>query len=155
MPNDAADQPLNTRPGVPLASLPPKLGLLADLAGTWVGNGFNIVSLPDFSGNPPQTFRVKLNSTIETLQFTPVGGSIPNRGALTAIGATTGQPDIALEGLSYLQRVSDIQTNEAMHIEPGFWLTIPPTTVLPVQAAATIGRLSTIPHGDSRCKAVH
>jgi hypothetical protein len=146
-------QPVNTRPGHPLAALPRKLGLLADLQGTWVGTGFNVISLPDFASAPPSTgpapFRLLLNSTIETLQFIPVGGSVPNRGALTAIGATTGQPDIALNGLSYLQRVSDFTTNQALHIEPGFWLSIPPTTVLPPQPAATIARLSTIPHGDS------
>ena len=145
--------PVNTRPGLKLAMLPRKLGLLADLAGTWVGNGFNVISLPNFDSGPPSTgpstFRLKLNSTVETLQFTPIGGTVPNRGALTAIGATTGQPDIALNGLSYFQRVSDLQTNEAMHVEPGFWLNIPPTTVLPVQPAWTLARLGTIPHGDS------
>ncbi len=146
-------QPINTRPGLTLAALPPALGLLADLAGTWVGTGFNVISLPDFDSHAPSTgpsaFRLKLNSTIETLEFTPIGGSVPNRGALTAFGATTGQPDIALNGLRYLQRVSDLVTNEALHIEPGFWLSVPPTTVLPPQPAATLARLSTIPHGDS------
>jgi len=151
--NTYAQTALNTRPGLPLAVLPQALGLLADLSGTWVGNGFNVISLPDFDSNPPSTgplpFRLKLNSTFETLQFTPIGGSVPNRGALTAFGATTGQPDILLNGLSYLQRVSDLTTLQAMHIEPGFWLNVPPTTVLPVQPAATIVRLATIPHGDS------
>jgi len=143
----------NTRPGLPLSATADALGLLADLAGTWVGNGFNVISLPDFDSNPPSTgpqaFRLKLNSTIETLQFTPVGGSIPNRGALTAFGATTGQPDIVLNGLSYLQRVSDLTTLQAMHIEPGFWLLAQPTTVLPQQPGFTIARLGTVPHGDS------
>jgi hypothetical protein len=146
-------QPVNTRPGHPLAALPRKLGLLADLTGTWVGTGFNVISLPDFDAAPPSTgpatFRLLLNSTIETLQFTPVGGSVPNRGVVTAIGTSTGQPDITLNGLHYLQRVSDLTTNQALHIEPGFWLSIPPTTVFPPQPAATIARLSTIPHGDS------
>lgn len=40
-------------------------------------------------------------------------------------------------------------TNEGLHHEPGFWLSIPATTVLPVQPAATIARLGTIPHDDS------
>jgi hypothetical protein len=148
-----AQTALNTRPGLPLVALPQALGLLADLSGTWVGNGFNVISLPDFDSNPPSTgplpFRLKLNSTVETLQFTPIGGSVPNRGALTAFGSTTGQPDILLNGLSYLQRVSDLTTLQAMHIEPGFWLNVPPTTVLPPQPAGTIVRLATIPHGDS------
>lgn len=146
-------QTVNTRPGHPLAVLPGKLGLLADLAGTWVGTGFNVISLPDFDSTPPSTgpatSRLLLSSTVETLQFTPIGGSVPNRGAVTAIGASTGQPDIALNGLSYLQRISDLTTNQALHIEPGFWLSIPPTTMFPPQPAATIARLSTVPHGDS------
>jgi hypothetical protein len=146
-------QPVNTRPGHPLAALPGKLGLLADLAGTWVGTGFNVISLPDFDSTRPSTgpatSRLLLSSTIETLQFTPLGGSVANRGVITAIGANTGQPDIAMNGLSYLQRISDLTTNQALHIEPGIWLNIPPTTVFPPQPATTIARLATIPHGDS------
>jgi hypothetical protein len=149
----ASTPPINTRPGFALAALPPVLGLLADLQGTWVGTGFNVISLPDFSSTPPSTgpanFRLLLNSTMETLQFIPIGGSVPNRGVVSALGATTGQPDITLNGLSYFQRVSDLTTNEALHVEPGFWLSIPPTTVFPAQPAFTIARLSTIPHGDS------
>ena len=63
---------LNARPGLPLAATASNLGPLADLAGTWVGTGFNLISLPDFSSVPPGTgpkdFRLKLNATIETLQ---------------------------------------------------------------------------------------
>src|SRR5580704_8533077 len=101
----------NYRPGLPLAAQPDVLGPLADLAGTWVGGGFNLISLPDFDSRPPSTgpapFRLKLNATIETLQFTPIGGAVPNRGSITAFGSTSGQPDIELHGLTYLQRVSD------------------------------------------------
>ena len=76
---------LHTRLGVSTASLPDPdvLGPLADLAGTWVGSGFNLISLPDFDSKPPSTgpraFRLKLNATIETLQFIPIGGAVPNR----------------------------------------------------------------------------
>ncbi len=147
-----ANAPLNTRPGHPLKALPSQLGLLADLAGTWVGDGFNLISLPDFDSNPPSTgpkdFRLKLNATRETLQFTPIGGAVPNRGALSAPGSSTGQPDINLFGLTYFQRISDAVTNEALHIEPGIWLNVPATTVQPNQPA-TVVRLGTIPHGDS------
>jgi hypothetical protein len=148
------DLPMNIRPGKALAKLPPALGLLADLAGTWVGTGFSLVSLPDFSSSfpsdGPAPFRLKLNSTIETLEFIPVGGSVPNRGVITSFAdPTTGQPDIQLNALRYLQRISDAVTNDALHIEPGFWLNVPPTDVFPVQPAATVARLGTIPHGDS------
>src|SRR5271167_3733204 len=145
-------QPLNTRPGRPLSAEALHLGPLADLAGTWVGGGFNLISLPDFDSNPPSTgpkdFRLKLNATREILQFTPIGGAIPNRGVVTDLGNNTGQPDINLHGLTYLQRVSDFVTNEALHIEPGIWINVPATTVLPNQPA-TVVRMGTIPHGDS------
>jgi hypothetical protein len=143
---------MNFRPGLALADLPDALGPLADLAGTWVGSGFNLISLPDFDSTPPsdgpKPFRLKLSATLETLQFIPIGGAVPNRGSLTAFGSTTGQPDIELHGLTYLQRVSDVVTKEALHIEPGIWVNVPATTVAPV-APATVVRLGTIPHGDA------
>jgi hypothetical protein len=125
---------------------------LAELAGTWVGGGFNVMSLPDFDSKPPSTgpkdFRVKLNATRELLQFTPIGGAIPNRGVVTDLGITTGQTDIELFGLTYLQRISDAATNDGLHIEPGIWVNVPATKVLPVQGP-TVVRMGTIPHGDS------
>lgn len=128
------------------------LGPLAELAGTWVGNGFNVMSLPDFDSKLPSTgpapFRIKLNATKELLQFTPIGGAIPNRGALTGLASTTGQTDIELFGLTYIQRVSDGVTNEALHIEPGIWVNVPATSVQPVQGQ-TVVRMATIPHGNS------
>lgn len=128
------------------------LGPLAELAGTWVGSGFNVMSLPDFDSKPPSTgpkpFRVKLNATRELLQFIPIGGAIPNRGAATDLANNTGQTDIELFGLTYLQRVSDAVTNDAMHIEPGIWVNVPASAVLPVQGP-TVVRMATIPHGDS------
>jgi hypothetical protein len=128
------------------SSAPPEkhlsqLGPLRELAGTWVGRGFNLISLPDFD-NPqgPQPFRLKLNGTHETLEFQHIGGNIPNRGS-------TGQKDINLFGLTYLQRVSDSITNGALHIEPGLWLHVPATTV--PEQPETVVRQGSIPHGTS------
>jgi hypothetical protein len=136
----------------PLSLFAQNLGVLAEFAGTWVGGGFNVMSLPDFDSKPPSTgpkaFRIKLNATKETLQFTPIGGAIPNRGSLTDLANNTGQTDIELFGLTYLQRVSDLVTNAGMHIEPGIWVNVPATTVLPVQGP-TVVRMGNIPHGDS------
>jgi hypothetical protein len=115
-----------------------RLGPLADLPGTWRGKGFNLIFLPDFQDN--KTFRVLLNVTVETLDFTSIGGPVPNRGS--------GQDDINIHGLTYLQRVTDANTDGALHIEPGIWLHVPPTTDPPV-ANATVVRQATIPHGDS------
>jgi hypothetical protein len=153
----------NTRPGLATGGVPTNppapgtvagsLGLLADLAGTWVGTGFNLISLPDFDSSFPSTgpaaFRLKLNTTLEVLEFTPIGGAVPNRGAEQNPAATppTGQDDISIFGLRYLQRVADSVTNEAMHIEPGLWLNVPATQFPAVPA--TVVRQGTIPHGNS------
>jgi hypothetical protein len=140
----APDLSINTRPGLPLALVAETLGPLTDLAGTWIGRGFNLISLPDFDPDPPSTgrkpFRVRLSSTVEVLEFTPIGGAVPNRGS-------TGQQDINIFGLRYLQRIADAVTNEALHIEPGFWLNVPATTV--PTGGTTVVRQGTIPHGNS------
>jgi hypothetical protein len=134
---DDQKKPLHFRASAPLAIHARHLGNLADLPGTWVGKGFNLISLPDFHDGKP--FRLQLNATVETLEFTPIGGKIPNRGS--------GQDDIFLFGVTYLQRVSDAKSNGALHIEPGLWLNVPGTTV-PNKPAAIV-RQGTIPHGDS------
>jgi hypothetical protein len=150
--SNPAPAPSPRRASPPLKTEADRLGPLIDLAGTWVGGGFNLISLPDFDSHPPSTgpraFRLKLSATRETLQFIPIGGPVPNRGRITDLGTGSGQLDIQLYGLTYLQRVSDAVTNEALHIEPGIWLNVPATNVLPHQPA-TVVRLATIPHGDS------
>jgi hypothetical protein len=138
------------RPGLSLADTAGSLGPLADLAGTWIGSGFTLISLPDFDSKPPSTgpqaFRLKLNSTVEILEFNPIGAEVPNRGS-TIVNSTAGQGDINIFGLRYLQRIADSVTHQPLHIEPGFWLNVPSTNVplLP----ATVVRQGTIPHGNS------
>lgn len=135
---------VNFRPGLSLASEAGNLGTLSDLAGTWIGNGFVLISLPAFDPKPPsdgpKPFRLKLNTTIEILEFNPIGAEVPNRGS-------SGQLDISIFGLTYLQRVADAVTNQPLHIEPGVWLNVPATTVPPLPA--TVVRQGTIPHGNS------
>lgn len=116
----------------------PRLGPLGELPGLWMGTGFNMISRPDFQDKKP--FFLEINGTQETLQFTKIGGQIPNRGSK--------QNDIFLNGVHYLQEVSDCETHGALHIEPGLWIFIPPTTV-PNVVDATVVRQATIPHGDS------
>jgi hypothetical protein len=118
------------------------LGLLAELAGTWEGVGFNLVARPDFEQST--NLFLELNLTTEKLVFAPIGSSIPNRGAF--------QDDIELFGLTYLQQISDSVTGGALHIEPGIWVTQPATTQPPESAPAgaqIIARMATIPHGNS------
>ena len=119
-----------------------ELGLLADLAGTWTGHGFNLIARPDF--HDKANLYLQLNQTHETTKITPIGSPVPNRGF--------GQEDIELFGLTYLQEISDQSTGSALHIEPGAWVTQPATTYPPEQTAAgeqLIFRQGSIPHGSS------
>lgn len=113
------------------------LGLLAELAGTWHGKGFNLIARPDKDGNAP--LFLELNQTSETLRFDPIATSIPNRG--------NSQDDIELFGLTYLQKISDSVTGGALHIEPGIWVNIPQTTA-PAETPS-VARMATIPHGNA------
>jgi hypothetical protein len=112
------------------------LGPLAELQGTWVGNGFNMIAVPNKQNN--SIFRLIVNATTENLAFSATG-LVPNRGSQ--------QGDISIFGLTYLQQVSDTTTNEAIHVEPGIWLNVPATSA--PKDPSTIVRQSTIPHGDS------
>jgi hypothetical protein len=118
------------------------LACLSELAGTWRGSGFNLIARPDFEDNA--NLYLQLNQTRETLEITPIGAAIPNRGF--------GQPDIALFGLTYLQKISDAARDGALHIEPGIWV-IQPGTQYPPETASPgeclIARMGTIPHGNS------
>jgi hypothetical protein len=118
------------------------LGLLGGLAGTWKGHGFNLIARPDFHDS--EDLYLQLNHTRETLAFTPIGGPVPNRGF--------GQDDIELFGLTYLQKISDAAKDGALHIEPGIWVTQPPTTFPPESASSPgqlVARMATIPHGNA------
>ncbi len=118
------------------------LGLLGEMAGSWHGHGFNLIGRPDFQNK--QTVYLQLNQTDETLKIDPIGSSIPNRGF--------GQNDIELFGLTYLQKISDVFTGGALHIEPGIWVTQPCTTYPPESAPQNeqiVARMANVPHGNS------
>jgi hypothetical protein len=114
-----------------------RLGPLAGLRGQWRGTGFNTIWRPLFDpAHPEQKHFLELNLTVEQIDFTDISGPIPNRGLL--------QGDLMMAGLSYLQQVKDNQEN-GLHVEPGVWLTVPPT-VDPL-VPATVVRMGSIPHG--------
>ena len=118
------------------------LGLLQELAGSWKGHGFNLIARPDF--HDKTDLYLQLNQTREHLKFDPIGSSIPNRGF--------GQDDIELFGLTYLQQITDAGHDGALHIEPGIWVTQPPTTFPPETApppGQLVARMGSIPHGNS------
>ena len=79
----------STRLVVDNATVRQNLGSLGDLAGTWTGEGFNLIARPDFRDSA--NLYLQLNQTHETLRFTSIGSAIPNRGF--------GQDDIELFGL--------------------------------------------------------
>jgi hypothetical protein len=114
------------------------LGILAKFPGRWIGKGFNMIARPAKQGigaNP--TFFLELNATIETLEFTAIGGDVPNRGF--------SERTAELHDIHYLQNVSDAVTMTAIHFEPGLWLHVPPTA----EGGESYVREATIPHGDS------
>jgi len=113
-----------------------KLGFLKDLRGTWTGSGFNLIARPDHQGGSP--LFLELNQTVETLSFIPISSSIPNRGNVVN--------DIELFGLTYQQKVTDLNTAGALHIEEGMWVHVPSQDS---GATQSVFRLGTIPHGNS------
>ncbi len=141
------------RAGQALSAQANTLGFLAPLAGNWTGTGFNMMFLPDFDNRLPSTgpkaFRILMNATRETLEFTPIGAPVPNRGSQVTIDDNKqGQLDIDIYGLRYLQSISDANPpHDPLHMEPGFWLNVPATTI--PAAGPTIVRQGAIPHGST------
>ena len=133
-------QPLDNDEGSPPAlAVSAGLGPLAGLAGTWSGQGFNTIWRPH---RDTSDHFLELNVTNDQIDLQVINGQIPNRGLLT--------PQIFMHGLTYLQQISDanVSVNGApagLHIEPGVWINVPPTT--DPQEPATVARLASIPHG--------
>jgi hypothetical protein len=123
---------------------PPPLGVLSNFTGTFVGSGLNMIFRPNSGqttfpnpvpgpplGTLPNENVLELNLTAETLTFSNPIGNVPNRGL-------TGQGDIFLNGVPYVQSISDVTdpkngTGDAspspIHFEPGLWMHIPASTV--------------------------
>jgi hypothetical protein len=125
------------RASPPVSSAISQLGALGQLPGTWIGGGFNLIARPDFQNG--RAFFLQLSATQEIIEFTPIGGPVPNRGSK--------QDDIQIFGLRYLQQVSDVVTKGALHLEPGLWLNLPATAA--PDAPSSVTRLATIPHGNA------
>jgi len=117
----------------------PDLGLLHNLPGRWIGKGFNLIARPAREGDPSRpVFFLELNATQETLEFTAIGGDIPNRGET--------EPTALLHAVHYLQTVADCADNTFIHKEPGLWVHVPPTAE---NKSETYVRQAVVPHGDS------
>jgi len=137
---DFVFQPLNNDEGAtPAITATAGLGPLAGLAGNWSGRGFNAIWRPHRGASD---HFLELNVTNDQIDLQVINGQIPNSGLLT--------PQIFMHGLTYLQQISDANVSvngvpAGLHIEPGVWINVPPTT--DPQESATIARLASIPHG--------
>jgi hypothetical protein len=131
------------RPSHALDQVQSNLGLLRDLPGTFIGTGFNLIARPKKPADPQKDlpFFLEVNATQEILEFTNIGGEIPNRGFV--------QDDVKLHGIRYLQRVADCQLHSAIHIEPGLWVRVDPIPLQNPVTPESYARLATIPHGDA------
>jgi hypothetical protein len=150
------------------------LGPLASLPGSWKGKGFSVMWRPqNFTAevndpllapgvNPIRRY-LMLNKTSESFDFHVIPGQVPNRGLQQGNNGTpqaqpgTPQEDIFLYGLHYLQRVSDddkkgfLDAGQALHLEPGLFMYVPPNYNSFVEGYSTteptIVRMGSIPHG--------
>lgn len=126
----------------------PPLGVLSNFTGTFAGRGFNLIFRPQSAATPtpmpkpahgPADNVLELNLTTETIAFSASLGNVPNRGMV--------QGDIFLNGVPYVQTVSDVTNGPAVviHFEPGIWLAVPSTSA--PNEPATLARMGSIPHG--------
>ena len=142
------------------------LGPLQNLPGVWHsrGRGWNMIALPvapsllQDPANPP--FRVLMNQYSETLKFTTVDTKVPNRGLRHEADGSISDATQFVVTLDYEQKIAqDVAEDfpatadpdivggagKDIHHEPGLWLNM--TNEL--TAGIDIGRLATIPHGNS------
>jgi hypothetical protein len=123
------------------------LGPLASLAGTWIGSkGWSITALPGADSNPegPAEFALLVQPYTEILEFAPLGGLVRNEG---------GDVDQFIAGLRYDQRVSHVESGEALHVENGMWLNLGDVTRQSGGAGPRprypIARTASVPHGNT------
>jgi hypothetical protein len=121
-----------TRLGRPASRIAEELGSLADLIGTWFGtHGWEMIAVP----RGEKAFLLIVRPYCEVITFAALGAPVPNRGAI--------EPDIGIGGLTYELRISDLETNEPLHLENGMWLDLGETQ------SPRIARMAAIPHGDT------
>ena len=119
-----------TRLGRGAAGTAAELGPLADLIGTWIGtHGWELIAVPHDEG-----FHLIVRPYVEVVTFEAIGAPVPNRGGPV--------PDLFIAGLLYQMRITDIETNEPLHLENGMWLNLGESQEQPIV------RQASIPHGD-------
>lgn len=118
-----------------------ELGPLADLVGTWIGSqGWELIAVPSGAPGGKEGFTFIARPYIEVVSFVPIGAPVPNRGGPAG--------EMFITGLMYDMRITDLVTNEPLHLETGMWLNL-----ADVQGGTApdnpIVRSASIPHGDS------
>lgn len=145
--------------------LPPgvDLGPLQNLPGKWVSGdtGWNMIALP-FPNPAGPPFRLLLNQYKETLRFSFIDEKVPNRGVTET--RPRGKKDQLVVTLDYEQSIEQVAAVDspvsgdagtpgtAIHHEPGLFLFMTNHVENPSgqeDDAIDIGRLSSIPHGNS------
>ncbi len=148
--------------GQPVESPSEDLGLgpLEQLIGNWrslPGHGWNMIALP-FAGKGAEKihYRLLCNQYNEDLDFTELGGPVPNRG-IKFVDGKAEEADQFLAAVEYFQKVTQIAAadfppsglagskGDVIHEEPGLWLHMTNETT----ADLDIARLGSVPHGDA------
>jgi hypothetical protein len=119
------------------ADVVPDLGPLGPLVGTWTGKlGWNLIAVPT-PGSHPEGFTLLVRPYYETITFSPLGVVVPDRGASEILN---------INGLEYSLKVSDLLTNEPLHLENGMWLYMEDPEN---PDAPSVVRQAVVPHGNS------
>jgi hypothetical protein len=153
----------------PLRLLPGKWVNVFDLkkpedGGPLPGRGWNMIALPFVDPSKAEdrfrfNYRLLLHQYNEELDFILVDKAVPNRGIQRAFAPNTPDQntDQFLVALDYQQKIRQIagddfpksglegSPGDVIHHEPGLWLHMANR----ITDGLNIGRLATIPHGDS------
>lgn len=118
-----------------------ELGPLADLVGVWIGTqGWELIAVPEGDPGGREGFTFIARPYVEVVSFTPIGAPVPNRGGPAG--------EMLITGVMYDMRITDLVSNEPLHLETGMWLNL-----ADVQGGTRpdqpIVRSASIPHGDS------
>jgi hypothetical protein len=118
-----------------------ELGPLAHLVGAWIGSqGWELIAVPEGDPGGREGFTFIARPYVEVVSFTPIGAPVPNRGGPAG--------EMFITGLMYEMRITDLVTNEPLHLETGMWLNLSDVQggTPPEQP---IVRSASIPHGDA------
>ena len=78
----------------------------------WIGSqGWELIAVPEGNPGGPEGFTFIARPYVEVVSFTPIGAPVPNRGG--PVG------EMFITGLMYDMRITDLVTNEPLHLKTG------------------------------------